>query len=505
MGPESEIAMFDEILMALRHWLRSSGLQQHVVRVWVYKDVCPVVDFSYRGLQFGFNVLPQSDGHFALSIVQRQKNHLFRLNASGAHKVEVASGLSRDQCFEHIRERMRDLMSKVDKFVGTQDTAAPDSTSTEQLQVVGAARRRVGVLTLPLGSNIGGILQAYALMEVLRQLGHLPVLINRRKPWENKSGKGTDDATPLLSNRLDTPEVLIQEFVERHATPISRAFYTSAQLAATIARYEFDAVIVGSDQVWRPKYGRALLNDFFLGFLPEQNRRVRRLSYAASFGAPQWEYDDKQTRDASVLVKRFDAVSVREDSAVNLCRKHLGVEATHVLDPTLLLPADHYVDLLAQKSGGKGSGQLLAYVLDRTPDKKSVINKLSAALSVRAYSTNGQPFEGDADTDGDKSIEGWLASIHEAKFVVTDSFHGTVFSILFNRPFLAYGNPSRGMARFTSLLKMFRLEDRLVVHSDVVDLDKLLQPVDWSAVNDSLQRLRATSIGFLDGVLLKGS
>jgi hypothetical protein len=98
---------------------------------------------------------------------------------------------------------------------------------------------------------------------------------------------------------------------------------------------------------------------------------------------------------------------------------------------------------------------------------------------------------------GDKSVEGWLAAIHEASFVVTDSFHGTAFSILFNKPFMAYGNPKRGLARFASLLKMFGLEDRLAVRPDEIDVERMLEPIDWDAVNERLEKLRADSRRFL--------
>ncbi len=174
-----------------------------------------------------------------------------------------------------------------------------------------------------------------------------------------------------------------------------------------------------------------------------------------------------------------------------------------MLDPTLLLTADHYVQLFSSKKPHSHKGQLLAYVLDRSEDKIRVIDTLSKRLSVNAYSTNGQPFGPaiPADAEGDKTVEGWLAAIHDAAFVVTDLFHGTVFSILFNRPFMAYGNPKRGLARFISLLKMFGLEDRLLAKSAEFDLEKMLQPIDWNTVNTRLEKLRAESKQFLVSAL----
>ncbi|GLK86142.1 hypothetical protein GCM10017653_42120 [Ancylobacter defluvii] len=364
-------------------------------------------------------------------------------------------------------------------------------------------------MTLPPRTNFGGALQAHAVMEVLRRLGHEPVLINRQHPAPDTdpdaAGSAQDAEIPLFTSSFaagkKAPAFL---FTEKYTSPITRPFYSPAQLSRNVGRYDFDAIVVGSDQVWRPQYARNILSDFFCGFLPEDDNRTKRISYAASFGAPDWEFDPEQTRMAAHLIKKFDAVSVREDGAVELCRDHLGSDAQHVLDPTLLLPADHYAKLCLPKQLSSNSGQVTAYILDTSRDKTRVINAVSRKLSVKAYSTDGQRYTSTApanDDKADKTVEGWLAAFHKSVFVVTDSFHGCVFSILFNKPFIAYGNPARGMARFTSLLKMFGLEDRLVVKSSEIDLDRMLRPIDWNAVNGRLEKLRGQSLGFLISAL----
>lgn len=366
----------------------------------------------------------------------------------------------------------------------------------------------VGVMTLPLNKNFGGNIQAFAMMEVLRQLGHKPILINRRHPYDlvdDADIVGEDNDKPLLSSSYGmNASIPNSSFIDKYITPISRKFNSTSQLSQNIGKYNLDALIVGSDQVWRAKYARSILLDFFFAFLPEEDHHIKRISYAASFGADKLAYGAEVLREAARLVQKFDAASVREDVAVALCRKHLGVDAQHVLDPTLLLLSNDYVRLFSDKQFGYTDGRLLAYVLDANGDKGKVISEISRRLSIRAYATNGLPFGSVSALqagDGDRSIEGWLASFHGAAFVVTDSFHGVVFSILFNKPFIAYGNPRRGVARFSSLLKMFGLEDRLVVHSDEMDLERMLKPINWDAVNDRLAKLRAKSLRFLKSAL----
>ncbi|WP_062762378.1 polysaccharide pyruvyl transferase family protein [Falsirhodobacter sp. alg1] len=382
---------------------------------------------------------------------------------------------------------------------------APALDISEPVSPASSASKQIGIMTLPMNRNYGGNLQAFALMKTLRGLGHRPVLLNRRnskaEPSKTPEDLALDAAIPLYSSNIGLGKnVPNRVFVEEHMTPISRQFYSSFAMNRHIDRYELDAVIVGSDQVWRPKYSRDILSDFFLNFLEGTKRPVKRISYAASFGSEHDEYSRSEKAMATPLLQSFDAVAVREDCAVDMCREMFGVEAQHVLDPTMLLTRDDYAELLSEEQRTAAGNHLLTYVLDATPDKLDVINRISETLSIDPVTTSGLPFES-ADPlkskGGDKSVEGWLAAFRNAAYVVTDSFHGVAFSIIFNRPFVAYGNAERGLARFKSLLKAVGLEDRIVVKSDEVDVDRLLLPIDWPAVNQRLAALREKSVRFL--------
>ncbi|MDR6954871.1 hypothetical protein J2X65_004247 [Ancylobacter sp. 3268] len=505
--------MLEEYSNRIEIFLRAAGLQPHLVKVWTYDNACLVADLNYKGVRFGFDFTPSENGLLTLDISPRRYKSAFRVTANG-RKKRLAQGVSLDRALKVARTKTRQLISEIDGYIESRRSLsavanAPQLSARAEAAPKPSKPLKVGVLTLPPRTNFGGALQAHAVMEVLRRLGHAPVLINRQHPAPDTdpdaAGSAQDAEIPLLTTSFaagkKAPTFL---FTEKYTSPITRPFYSPAQLSRNVGRYDFDAIVVGSDQVWRPQYARNILSDFFCGFLPEDDSRTKRISYAASFGAPDWEFDAEQTRMAAHLIKKFDAVSVREDGAVELCRNHLGVDAQHVLDPTLLLPADHYAKLCLPKQLSSNSGQVTAYILDTSSDKTRVINAVSRKLSVKAYSTDGLRYTAKApanDAKADMTVEGWLAAFHKAAFVVTDSFHGCVFSILFNKPFIAYGNPARGMARFTSLLKMFGLEDRLVVKSSEIDLDQMLQPIDWNAVNGRLEKLRGQSLGFLIAAL----
>jgi len=506
------VPMFQDISDTLVPLLREKGLDGHLGKIWVYSDKCLVASFVHKDVKFAFDFTPSEKGLVSVDIVEKRHKSDFRVTTAGNGKERIAQDLPLGEALDLLLARALQVFSAVDRHSASAKSVPEAEVPPKDALPLGTEREtrsmKIGVLTLPFNANIGGNLQGYALMEVLRQLGHQPVLINRRKAPKDvrvdAAAAAPDDEVPLISDIMPISHAPNRAFLEEHATPISREFHSTSQLSMNISRYGFDAIVVGSDQVWRPKYAKSVLPDFFLSFLPEDDNKVKRISYAASFGTADWEYDDAKTRMIAPLIARFDAVSVREDSGVMLCRDRLGVDSQHVLDPTMLLTTDHYVRLFSSKERHSNKGQLLAYVLDRNEDKVRIIDALSRRLSVSAFSTNGQPFHAANPADsgeGDKSVEGWLAAIHDASFVVTDSFHGTVFSILFNKPFMAYGNPKRGLARFTSLLKMFGLEDRLVVKPTEVDVERMLRPIDWDAVGKRLERLRADSRRFLSSAL----
>lgn len=504
-----EASMFDDYLNTIRNFLRKKNLTESVGRIWVFKSKCAVVDFVYKDINFAFDFTPLSDGLVSIDLVQRSPSPEFRVTSVGKNKEQLSNAMSLDNALILLETRFSKITSDIDKYsesrLSTSDVPVGNSTDISIGQQAVPAAKNVGVLTLALNENIGGNLQAYALMEALRQLGHNPVLINRRGGIA--SATHSNDIS-LMSNSIGMSKDIVNRiFIDKYITPITRKFTSSSELRENISRYNFDAIIVGSDQVWRPKYARSLLMDFFLQFLSDEvGSRIKKISYAASFGAPRWEFDESQSLLANGLIKRFDAVSVREDSAVALCRKYLKTEAEHVLDPTMLLDSSHYVSRFSLENRVSVDNKLLAYVLDRSDDKKQLIESVSKRLSLNAYNAKNQLFsEGLAANNGpeDATVEGWLASFHEAKYVVTDSFHGVVFSILFNKPFIAYGNPSRGLARFTSLLKMFGLEKRLIVKSGDSDLERILQPINWSVVNERLDKLRTKSFDFLKSALIE--
>ena len=369
---------------------------------------------------------------------------------------------------------------------------------------------RIGIITLPLHTNYGGILQAYALQTVLERMGHHVVILDpspyKHLPWWKLlfaygkriikkyvfKRKVRINYELWFNNMYPVVSQYTQLFINKYL--YRREVNDLCQLQSK----NFDAIIVGSDQIWRPLYYSHIENAY-LKFTEKWN--IRRIAYAASFGTDKEEYSKKQIERCCKLIKKFDYVSVREDSGIELCRKYFQIEAKHLLDPTMLLLKDDYMQLIKQAGVVKSSGSLLVYLLDETEDKKSLVNKIAEEKNLLPFRVGSRVEDENAPLSEriQPPVEQWLRGFYDAKFVITDSFHACVFSILFGKPFVVYGNKKRGIARFKSLLRQFGLTERLVLDSKDyknIDVDKMYRQTDCI-----LENLKKQSYQYLDQAL----
>ena len=188
-----------------------------------------------------------------------------------------------------------------------------------------------------------------------------------------------------------------------------------------------------------------------------------------------------------------------------MCQNYLGHNAIQVLDPTMLLSKDVYINILKSGVTKESNGNLFCYILDKNPQKENLIKNVSSELKLIPFSVSIENFQLKRYTEASSqpSVEQWLRSFYDSKFIITDSFHACVFSILFNKPFLALGNANRGITRFSSLLSTFNLERRLIVNlEDKIQLmEKLHENINYNQVNEVLLQKRDESILFLKKAL----
>lgn len=376
----------------------------------------------------------------------------------------------------------------------------------------------IAIITLPLHTNYGGLLQAYALKHTLEQQGHKVDVIDLKDKMPAPKGlkapfiylrrmasvifKGTEVfREKRYARELPVVAANTSKFVDGYISPRMVNEYKD------IKKGEYDAFVVGSDQVWRPLYFRNI-EDAFLRFA--EGWDVRRIAYAASFGTDRLEYEYTQLEACGTLLEQFDAVSVREDSAVQMCEEWLDYEgAVHVADPVMLLETSELAELVkraGESEGHPAAGRILTYILDPSKEKSAAVDFISRVSSAQVYDASVNPYSRELPLNERvvPSVEKWIAGFAEADFVVTDSFHGCVLSILLHKKFLAVGNSRRGMARLSSLLNMFGLEGRLVHGIDPEDDGEyFLSDIDWEAVEEKLKAFREHSEKFLVDALSK--
>lgn len=377
---------------------------------------------------------------------------------------------------------------------------------------------RIGILTLPLHTNYGGILQAYALQTVLERMGHQVVVFDRpleksKLPlWKMPYSYTKRFIKKYFFGKKD--EHIFWERYVYHCSLVPRQ-YTQRFINQRIHRYiirsfndikeeDFDAIVVGSDQIWREIYFKISFgqdSDFSNAFLAfTKGWKIKRIAYAASFGKDDIkEYSAAELHDIRNAIRLFNSVSVREESGVTICKKEFGVDAQWVLDPTLLLTHKDY-EALGPNIQDSNGNSLMFYVLDDNVEKDELAQKIANDKGLRVLRANGRVEDTSAPIEEkiQPPVENWLGDFVSSSYVITDSFHACVFSILFHRQFTVIANKERGYARFSSLLKLFGLESRLISSPSEY---KPQSDIDYSFVDKILDIQREKAMSFLEEAL----
>ncbi len=377
---------------------------------------------------------------------------------------------------------------------------------------------KIGILTLQLINNYGGILQGFALQRYLKKQGHEVYTISYKIPISPVIR--VFSLIKRLLMKLRGREVSIRgwttsaedKIINQHVNKFIRENIKQTDVINIInglpklqKKYSFDCIVVGSDQCWKP-YPNKRIRSMFLKGLEAEN--IIRIAYAVSFGEDFWEYSKKQTRDCKKLVKRFDIVSVREESGISLCRDFFHIRVEHLIDPTLLIDREEYESFINVRLNEINNNEktIMAYILDKTSEKERIIEYMEKKLNakrnvVEPISRFSIASKKNIHNCIVPPIEEWIRGFVQAEYVITDSFHGTVFALIFNKPFLAIANKHRGLTRFTSLLKLFGLEERLINNLSDITEDLMDRKIDFEKINKIILKQRKRTDLFFNQVL----
>ena len=364
---------------------------------------------------------------------------------------------------------------------------------------------KIAILTMHSARNYGAVLQSYALQFVIeKKFNHSPVILNYISTQRKNSKfflKVIDRykhsrllsllfVLALLPTRIYS-QIVFSRFVKKFLYVDKKKVSDFKQLS----KLEFDADIfcVGSDQVWNPHHNDGMDKGFFLAFVPDNKKKI---SYASSVATS--ELTDVQKNEMKEMLSSFSNISYREYSSEKIF-KDIQLPAEWVLDPTLLLDKDEWH--MMASCGRIPSDYLLLYWFGNVD---SIIEKTIAVakeknLKIVRISTVLRKYPGDEIVEIFPTPQRFIQLFENAGFVITDSFHGTAFSINFNKQFYSYP-VKRYDDRFYSLFEMFNVYDR-DLREEYAKLSK--EDISYSDVNMRLNEMRNKSDEFLKNALKK--
>lgn len=358
-------------------------------------------------------------------------------------------------------------------------------------------RNKVGILTLHYGINYGGVLQTYAVLEILRCLGYEPIILDRLPDFFQKSYLFKRSVVHAVTH----PD--FYHFRRNFLKPISSPAFTSEKLREIVEKEKLEAIVVGSDQVWR-KETFSVNGDYFLGFC--DNLNIKRIAFAASMGIDTWNRDQEETAYMANQLKKFNAISVRESSAVPLLKNKCGVDSVHIMDPVLIAGREVFQKIIVPFSQSH-KPKIVTYILDPQNLPHDILSLFSEMrtdflhlLPVDPAKRKRRLFRGNCVP---KSVLDWIAEIANADFVITDSFHGLVFSILFHRSFAVLPNKERGNSRIQSILNVFGLQSRFCHNAEEIHLARNCK-IDYIKVDIELKNRQNQGKEFLKNALTNG-
>lgn len=346
---------------------------------------------------------------------------------------------------------------------------------------------KVSIITYHDEDNYGATLQAYATYRAVKELGHTPEIINLH--MRHNDGLPSKILFALKRYRFNC-------FRKKYLPNETRLYTTVDQLRNDPP--VSDVYLVGSDQTWNPTISKEYALAYFLDFGKEKQKRV---SYASSFGTSTWmDSEVAKKNNVKKLLSRFSTLLVREDRAVEICKNEFGLDAKQVVDPVLLFPS--YPELTGEI---KQTNDIVIYKILNDSKFYSRAVELGHHLGCDVRSIGSMRRPKGIKTAYPERIEKWISNIAGAKYVFTDSFHGTVLSLIYHRQFVVYVGDSKKLSRISSLLGMLGLSDRILSSKDCIESieEKITSPINYRQVDGILKEQRYLSFELLQNAIIE--
>lgn len=320
--------------------------------------------------------------------------------------------------------------------------------------------------------NYGALCTAFAIQNLVESFGFTSKLLDVGQRTNTNWYKGS----------------FVENFVQRFLNITNQLNYKQAQELSKKVK----GVILGSDQILRLDYISYNLNKYFLNWV---NTNTRKIALSASFGINKEEflssanYTMKIEKQMTNALQSFDYLSCREISGKQIFKDIFNLDSDQILDPVFLIDKNEYEKII-KCSQINNSNKIISYILDNKDEYKNLYKYLSEKENSEIININNREY----------LVEDWIKSIKESKFVITDSFHGVCFSLIYNKPFICIRNKKRGDARFESLIKTFDIADNFIYSVDEI-YNKPQTNINYDKINKILEDKKNFDLKIIEQVL----
>lgn len=351
----------------------------------------------------------------------------------------------------------------------------------------------VGVVGCGFANNYGAILTNYALYQTIKTFNLRPLVIDKPLQLTNVVYNANiylnTEARSFMNKYMEISDIYKDSDDLRKLNNICNTF------------------LVGSDQVWRAGSNASMEYFYFLNWAADYKKKI---SYASSFGTNYFDYKDDVISNIKYFLNRFDKISVREDSGIDICKNVFGIDAVQNIDPIFFRKTEDWQDLIKNSDYELPNEKYIAsYLLDANQTNLDILKYAENKLNMNSYifkdlTDDKVIYDKSLNVLENASCETFLKVFKNSKFIVTNSYHGVCFSIIFNKPFICIPNKLRGYTRFLSLLKQFNLQDRMVDSlEELKEKSYLLEPFDYSNINQIIEEKRTKSLTWLKDALFE--
>jgi len=334
---------------------------------------------------------------------------------------------------------------------------------------------KINLLTIQWGVSYGALFQTYATCRILENCGHEVTLINLVHPAKLKQYKSLKSLSHYVY------ENSFEKFKKKYFPKMTKIMTVINPSLIPPADY----TIVGSDQVWNHDITTVLGLNFFLDFAPECSKRI---SLASSFGKSKWSEDEEYSEKVKKELQKFSDVSVREDSGVRICKDIFGVNAMQVIDPTLA-----YGDFASLVKSKKEYNEIFTFLFRNNSEDIEIVNEISRVLDIPVHQDSRLLYR------FRNAPIYWLNHICNSKFIITSSFHGLAFSLIFKKQFVVLCADEGKFSRIASLLELVGLSERYIPSLDYLTEhpEILSQEIDYKLVDIIIAKQRKLFLDFV--------